>query len=79
MEASTAGMMGRRPQTAASRPRGEETARTPRGCQAVAAPAHSRRPRRFGARFEHALFAVTLGTVGYIWLGALLAEAAQGV
>jgi len=35
--------------------------------------------RRLGTCAEHALFAVTLGTLGYIWLGALLAEAAQGL
>ncbi len=36
------------------------------------------RPRRV-ARLEHALFILTLGSVGYVWLGSLLAEAARGL
>jgi hypothetical protein len=35
-------------------------------------PAHSR-----AQRVEHALFALILGCVGCVWLGALLAEAVQ--
>jgi hypothetical protein len=31
------------------------------------------------ARLEHALFALVLGCVGCVWLGALLAEAAQAL
>jgi len=31
------------------------------------------------ARLEHALFALLLGCVGCVWLGALLAEAAQAL
>ena len=31
------------------------------------------------ARLEHALFALVLGCVGYVWLGALLGEAAQAL
>jgi hypothetical protein len=31
------------------------------------------------ARLEHALFALVLGCVGCVWLGALLAEATQAL
>jgi len=31
------------------------------------------------ARLEHALFALVLGCLGYVWLGALLAEATQAL
>jgi len=30
----------------------------------------------FTGRVEHALFLVTLGTVGYLWLGAMLVQGA---
>jgi hypothetical protein len=31
------------------------------------------------ARLEHALFALVLGCLGYVWVGALLAEATQAL
>lgn len=37
------------------------------------------RSRPTTARLEHALFALVLGCVGYVWLGALLAEATQAL
>jgi len=37
------------------------------------------RLRRRTARLEHALFVLTLGSVAYVWLGSLLAEAARGL
>jgi hypothetical protein len=45
------------------------------------AAAHRRYVERNGAaaRAEHALFAVVLCCVGYVWLGALIAEAVRGL
>jgi len=37
------------------------------------------RRRPAAGRLEHALFALTLGSVGWVWLSALLAEAARGL
>ena len=72
MKASMAGLtLGRLAEKTAGRQR-----RDGRGRATVAAPGATQ--AYCGTCLEQALFAVTLGTLGYIWLGALLAEAAQG-
>jgi hypothetical protein len=69
---------------------GRSAARPPRRSAAVAlerAPKKATRPeglprvdrRGWAARLEHGLFALTLGSIGYVWLGALLAEAVRGL